>query len=504
METHRNSTTDQKRATSSILILIFGFVFGIFVASLISVPLAWGLFAVVLGAAIIGVEKILKNNLEKEVLFLALALVAFGLGSLRYSIKDSHTLVEPVLDGVVVSEPENRENATRFVMRSYNGEKVLVSTGLYSQVLYGDRVSVKGKLERPGIIEDKETGRSFDYGKYLSKDDIYYTLSFAKVEIVSSGNGNLVKQFLFKIKRSFVSKIREILAEPYASLLSGLIVSGRDALPKAIIDEFRRAGLVHIVVLSGYNITVIAEFMRKVFENLLQWSRVGARPRVAAWASIISILLFVLMTGAEATVVRASIMVLVVIVAKMHGQVYSASRALIVAGVLMLMFNPKILVFDASFQLSFLATLALIYLVPIAERYLKFIPDRIGLRTVISTTIATQMAVFPLLIYSMGNFSLVSLPANILVLVFIPITMLLGFTAAVLAYIHTIVALPLSYVSYLLLAYILKVSSLLGNLEFSLIQIPPIPAWSLVILYAVLITFVWRSRSSLQSSPSLN
>ena len=472
---------DRETSTNSIFVFIFGFVSGVLVSSLVFVSPLLSIMMVLLGVAILIVERISKGKLEKEALFLSLALLSFGLGALRYSIKDFHEPLVPVSTGIVTSEPEQRENTTRFVFQADNGEKVLVNTDLYSPVQYGDRVQVEGKLEEPGIIEDENGGQPFDYGAYLSKDDIYYTLSFAEVEVLSSGHGNPVKRILFEIKRSFVRKTKEVLAEPYASLLSGLIVSGREAMPKDILEEFRRAGVIHIVVLSGYNITIIAEFIKTVF-------------RSSAF-SVVGIILFVIMTGAQATVVRAALMVLAVIFAKMFRRKFSAPRALLVAAFLMLIQNPKILVFDPSFQLSFLATSALIFVSPLLERYLKWCPEKWGLRSTLATTLATQTIVLPYLIYSMGNFSLVSLPANMLILLIIPATMLVGFIATLVAYISPIIALPFSYAAHLLLAWILGVSHYLGNLSFALFPIPLFPLWGVSVLYLLIIIFVWRSRN---------
>jgi len=200
--------------------------------------------------------------------------------------------------------------------------------------------------------------------------------------------------------------------------------------------------------------------------------------------------------------VRASIMVLTVIVAKMFGRNYSASRALLVAAFLMIIENPKVLVFDPSFQLSFLATLALIYIVPIVDKYLKIVPEKWGFRLVVATTLATQVTVLPLLIYSMGNFSLVSLPANILVLLIIPITMLMGFIATLIALLSPVLALPFSYIAYLLLSWILGVSSTLGNLSFASIEVPLVSIWLIVLVYLAIFIFVWRSRLPVQTGNS--
>ncbi len=492
--------TDQKTNTNNIFVLIFGFILGVLVSSFVSITWPISIFIIIVGLILLVAEKIFHKVINKEVLFLSLALLSFGLGALRYSIKDFHASLVPTSQGVVTSELEQKENSTRFVLKSDNGEKVLVSTDLYSSVGYGDLVRVEGKLQKPGIIDDENGGRPFDYGAYLSKDDIYYTMSFTKVEVLSSGHGNFLKDALLKLKHSFVGKMREILAEPESSLLAGLIVAGKAAIPKDILEEFRRAGVIHIVVLSGFNITIIAVFMRKMFENIFLWTRISTRPRVAAIAAIIGIVLFVLMTGAEATVVRAALMVLTVIAAKMFGRTYSAERALLVAAFLMVLHNPKILVFDPSFQLSFLATCALIYIVPIIEKYLKIVTEKWGFRTIIATTIATQITVLPLLVYSMGNVSLVSLPANILILLMIPATMLIGFISTLVGYISVIVALPLSYITHLLLAWILGVSHYLGSFSFASISTPLVPWWLITLVYLAIVIFVWRSRNSLPHS----
>lgn len=280
--------------------------------------------------------------------------------------------------------------------------------------------------------------------------------------------------------------MKEILPEPESSLLAGLIVAGKDALPKNILEEFRRSGLVHIVVLSGYNITIIAEFIRKTFSFLAF--------RVAISASFISVLLFILMTGGSSTVVRAGIMALIAIAGKAFGHSnYSAYRALLMAGFLMILLNPKLLVFDPSFQLSFLATLALIFLVPIVEKFLRKIPEKGGLRSVVATTLATQAAVLPFLIYSMGDVSAVSLLSNILVLVFIPVTMLVGFLATTISYLSTSLAMPLSYMAHLLLSYTLRIAEFLGNLEWASIEIDRFPLSLVLLIYAALILWLLRS-----------
>jgi competence protein ComEC len=252
--------------------------------------------------------------------------------------------------------------------------------------------------------------------------------------------------------------------------------------------------VVHIVVLSGYNITVVAEF----FLALLAFLPLRRRAIVSG----IAIFLFVIMTGATATVVRAGIMAPVVLLGKVIHRTYSAPRTLLSAGVLMLVENPKLLVFDPSFQLTFLAMLALIYMEPVVSSKMSFISEKFGLKTLLATTIATQVTVLPFLLYSVGNVSVVSLLSNILILVFVPFTMLVGFIATLLAFLSPILALPFTFVSHILLAWILGVAHVLGSLTFASIKISHFTWWLTLVSYALLIFIVWRSRSSLRTSAS--
>ncbi len=478
-----------------VLIFIWSFLVAVVVSSFISVSYVFSLFFFILSLLILGGEKLYKGKLEFEIILVSIFLSGFALGIWRYEFKDNHESIEPTFTGIIVSEPEQKENTTRFVFRSENGEKVQVSSGLYTQIAYGDEVKLEGKLKQPEIIDDG-SGRPFDYAAYLSKDDIYYVMDFAKVTTLSSGNGNRVKAFLYRTKNNFVEKIREILPEPESSLLAGLIVAGKASMPKNILEEFRRAGVIHIVVLSGYNITIVAEFIRRFFQKILLTKRINVLvdpnhlPKLAASLSLLGILLFVLMTGAEATVVRAALMVLVVILAKLLGRDYSASRALLVAGFLMILENPKILLFDPSFQLSFLATCGLIYISPIMDKFLEKLRMGEGeLRSTLATTIATQITVLPLLIYSVGDVSIVSLPANLLILLLIPYTMGIGFLATLIAYVSPVIALPLSYIAHLMLAWIIWVSHFLGNLSFATINIP-LPAWLVIIVYFLIVLLI--------------
>lgn len=485
----------------SILVFIFGFTFGILVSSLVPTSPLLAAFFFIISAGILSAEKIVHRKISKNIWLLSLAILSFSFGVMRFDIKDFHeagVLERQVgqkinVTGIVVSEPEKRETDTRFVLKT-DDEKVLVSTDMYSPILYGDEASVSGKLKKPDVITD-DLGRQFDYSKYLAKDDIYYTMSFAKADLIARGKGNPIRSFLIKIKTAFDKRTKAILSEPESSLLSGLLIAGKQALPKTVLEDFRRAGVVHIVVLSGFNITVVAEFFFLIFGTIFLFFR-SRKTYLPGVASVLGIILFVAMAGASASIVRAAIMALVAVGGKLTHRQYHAGRALVFAAFLMFMQNPKVLIFDPSFQLSFMATLGMIYLTPLVERYLQKVPVKFGLREMISVTLATQFAVLPFIIYSMGNISLVSLLANILILPIVPFTMLVGFISTLVAFVAPVVAIPFTIVSHVLLSWMLSVAHFLGNLKFSYVQIPDFSVWLMLLSYAAIIVLFLRLRNS--------
>ncbi|MEK7194316.1 MAG: ComEC/Rec2 family competence protein [Patescibacteria group bacterium] len=475
---HSEHIQQVSRSNTFILTALWGFVFGILVASFIFIPPLVCLLIIGVGFA--------TYYAERHTIIL-IVLCFFALGAFGYNIKDFHELVPAGTNGVVVSEPERRDFDTRFVVKTDTGEKVLVSTDVFNDTKYGDEVSFIGKAEAP---------KPESYAKYLSKSDIYYVVNHAKVQVISSGGGDVIIRNLLKIKSGFVERMKGVLPEPESSLLAGLVVSGKQALSKDILDEFRRAGVVHIVVLSGYNITIIAEFLFLIFGFL------GSR--VAVGASIAGVLLFTLMSGGSATVVRGAIMVLLLLLGRILYRPGSAPRILLFTAVLMLIHNPKILVFDPSFQLSFLALLGIIYGAPILETWLSKIPSKYMLRSIITTTLATQAFVFPYLLYNMGNFSLVFLLANLLILPILPIVMLIGFMATLLTFATSVLAWPLAFVSHLLLKWILFVAHFLGNLSFASIQIEDFPLWLTIILYCGVGFILWKQKGLIHKLTNSN
>lgn len=431
---------------------------------------------------------------ETKILFLSIIIAAFGAGAARLHFDDSNLNLkstdsfmgkEVFIKGIVSDESDKRESGVRLTvsMEEISGgdavlkdnlPKVIISTNFYPEWRYGDYIEITGVLKKPENFTT-ESGRQFNYVSYLAKDGIYYEVARPRLKLVERGRGNFVKEALFSVKKIFLEKVSGVVPEPEVSLLGGLLLGAKESLGKEILDDFRKVGLIHIVVLSGYNITIVAETIMRVFSFLPR-----TLPIIFGGGSII---LFAIMTGGSATVVRASIMSLIVIFGKATGRMHDAALTLFIAAFLMLLHNPKILAFDPSFQLSFLATLGLVYLSPVLEKYFHFVTRKWQIRELFLSTVSTQIFVMPLILYNSGNFSAVALPANLMVLAFVPITMLLGFLAGTFGFMSGAISLFFGVLASGFLYYDLKVVEFFSAMPFASFNISNFPLWLTVLMY---------------------
>ena len=466
--------------------ICFGFVFGVFVRSFISVDFYF--IALIAGLATTVMIFSLLSKI-KWIMVGSIFVILFCLGIFRFEMRDfilgeaSDDLVgvEHEGTGIIVDDPDIRENSQKLVVEediSGMVTKYLISTNLNEYYNYGDKVSFSGKIMKPeNFITDQ--GKEFDYVNYLRKDGILYVINYADVDVISNGHGNKIKSILFSIKAKFLEQINFNIRSPENLLMGGLILGEKSAFSEELRQDFVDIGTIHIIALSGYNITIVAEWFMKLFSFLPQGLGIGM--------GIIAILLFVLMTGGSSTAVRAGIMATLVLIARATGRNYDVARALILAGVFMILINPFVLIHDVSFQLSFIATVAVIFYTPKIEKYFHWVPETFKLRDIISVSAAAYVFVLPFILYKMGNLSLVALPANILVLPLIPFTMLFGFLTSFLGIIWSVLAVPLGFVSYLLLHYELAVIGFLADFPFASFTLPNFPLVLTILIYAYFI-----------------
>ena len=467
--------------------IAIGFAIGVFTASLMPFSLPEIVLLPLFGFGF-GLAWLWERRRAKVVLLSAISLFlfSFSFGYWRFTTHNK-AMVIPYFDnqlnqtvtltGVVSREPDKRQFSQRLYLKTATGT-VLVLTDRYQPITYGDYLSVTGKLSQPtGFTTD--LGREFNYPGYLKARGVNYMISFATVTVVEGGGGNPILVALFTFKQKFMKAVETVLPEPQAGLGEGLLLGVSQALGADLNTAFRKSGIIHIVVLSGYNVMIVAE---AVIILLTFWFR----PRVRLVISLVMIGGFAVLVGLGSTVVRASLMAALVLIARATGRHYAIVRSLALAALIMLIFNPHLLVFDPGFQLSFLATLSLIMLAPMIEKYLWFIPTSGQIREFVTATVATQIFVLPLLLYSIGEFSLVSVLVNVMVLPLVPPAMFLTFLTGLISLLSPILALSFGLIAHLILSYIIFIAETFSALPLASLQVVAFPFWLVPIIYSLI------------------
>ncbi len=479
--------------------VVFGFILAVFCASFVKMSFLPAIILLLVGILCLGVGYLKKSYETNHLVLVAFFCLGASLGIFRFIQFENYDHSLLVYEGKMVSvvgkvveEPDERESNTHLLVSvskindtARTGE-ILVIAERYPKFSYGDVVEIDGILKKPQAFLTN-TGKVFDYEAYLKSKNIDVFINYPKISLALPARRSLVGG-LIKVKNIFTNSLIKSVKEPNASYLAGLIVGARHSLSSEWNDYFRKVGLAHVVVLSGYNLTIIADTLYKV----LSFLSIG---RFFVYGTgIISIILFAIMAGPSATVVRATLMALIVVIAKATGRVYGVKRALLATALVMLLFNPKSLVFDLSFELSFLATIALIYVSPILEARIPFGARGSLFKGILVSTLSTQIVVLPLILFKSGILSLIAPISNLLILPLIPTTMFFGAVTGVVGAISPILDYPFAFASYLLSGFELWFVKFFAELPMTSIEVKVFPVWLLVLSYTFLIWLYFKFR----------
>ena len=421
-------------------------------------------------------------------------MVVVLLGALRYHID---TALSPlphlvalevfgqrgVITGRIVQEPERSEERVRFVIEL---EQVVADSAIYhlgGQVLvtvkdaylpadYGDRVSLRGKLQRPRAMRNPGT---FDYRAFLAQQDIYGTLFVGKPEQVVSverlPGHYLCEGMVLPLRRAVRQSIERNLSGAPAGLLLGVLLGEKQRIPEEVRDAFRSTGLAHALVVSGLHVGLVGGFFFFGFRLL----RLADRPSSAA--TIVALVLYALATGAQVPVVRAVQMGTVLLLGRVlrrQGDIYNTLGLAALAILVIWPESP----WSLSFQLSFGATWAIVALHgPLASLFppaYQRADSRVG-RWIVSplcASLAAQLGTGPLIAYSFQQLALGAVVANIVVVPLLALAVGLGLLAALTGWILPWVATAFNAANYLVLVGLIELVSWWASLPFASVAVP--------------------------------
>lgn len=270
-----------------------------------------------------------------------------------------------------------------------------IRTSSFPRYTFGDRLKVRGVIEKDGRV------------------------NFPKVTRIEENAGNPILAAIAKLRVFLVGKINSIIGEPYASLVAGMLL-GVDQMPVGFKKLLQDTGTIHVVVVSGQNVTMVAGLVMSLAGLI--------RRRLAIIITLGVIVFYTILAGGEPPVVRAAIMGGLAYTAQGLGRAQWSLLALFLAALMMLFFNP-LLIFSLSFQLSFVATLGIIVLVPKISRFLTIFPHFAKEATAVS--VSAYLLTLPIIAFAFSRISLVGIFANVAVYFLVAPIMILGFLTLV-------------------------------------------------------------------------
>lgn len=332
-----------------------------------------------------------------------------------------------------------------------------------NSVFRGDVLSVQGKL-------------------YASRGSKQSGVSFAQLELVGH---NL--SFADKIRLRFAAGMRNSLPEPVASFGLGLLMGQRTSLPESVLNDLSIVGLTHIIAVSGYNLTIIMDVIRRRFSGLSKYQ--------IAVTSVVLMSLFVLMTGFSASIVRASLVSVIGLMTWYHGRTIKPWVLLALAAALTAGWYPLYLWSDIGWWLSFLAFFGVLVLAPLIMQLYERSGHRINvINSVVIESVCAQVMTIPIIMMIFQRISLIGIVSNVLVVPLVPLAMLLTLISGLAGVLLPIISGLIGWPAKILLSYMLDLAHLLAmvpnaQVERSLSLVGALVCYLVLLVFCILL---WR------------
>ncbi|MDP3147664.1 MAG: DNA internalization-related competence protein ComEC/Rec2 [Ignavibacteria bacterium] len=359
---------------------------------------------------------------------------------------------------------------------------------LYNKLNPGNVVSVLGTYNKG---KGTRNPGEFDYRAYLLRQGVTGFLSVKNPQdiVVINSTVSSFPSWVFSIRKSIANKIDELQQPQSVGLLKGLVLGDKSEIDNETKMEFINSGVAHVLAVSGQQVGFIAIIF------IILFGRVNIYLRTAL--TIISLIFFLLITGLQAAVLRATIMAFVVFAASLTGREINAWNTIAIAALIILL-NDVNQLFDPGFQLSFVAVMATIGLYPYFSVWLKelnlknkFVKE---LLIMFFMSLAAQIGVLPFTNFYFGKISIVSLIANLFVIPAISVilanAMLMLFVSLISIQVAAIFALAGDGITALLY-YLIKISA---TQDFSFIRVPNFSLQDAVIFYCFLFFLILTLR----------
>ncbi len=443
--------------------------------------------------SVLGIIGILKNYVSIKLVLFWIFVFYLGYINCILRIKTSDELVQLApqncsIEGQIVSIPNsNFSDRIKFFFQTNKGKTLVTiydANENFSNLKIGNYYKITGKLRIPFEAVNPS---QFDYGNYLKNFGAFTTFYADNSETILLNRPLTLKwkffQKLNNIRYRIIDTHRKYLKSPNIEILGG-IVFGDDAVapPDYIKSIFINSGLLHILAASGMNVAFIYGFWFFILNKLFR-----APVKISITSGMIVIILYSMMTGLGASVIRATIMILFVLVGKLIDRDAHSIALLSLVAMLMLIYNPAY-INDVGFQLSFIVTFGLL----VSSDFFKHKGNKIigFFKDSFLIPLIAQFWVAPLQIFYFNTFSLYSVFANAITAMFLPLISFGGFISSIIAIITPISDVTCQIFDFVLnpfLNILVFVSEYFAKLPHSLIETTHPNIFQMVLYYVIIL-----------------
>ena len=399
-----------------------------------------------------------------------------------------------VLEAIIVQDRIDKDYKDTYKISTIiNGKKVYfyldVNKNKNKSFDYGDKIYIEGTYEIP---ETQRNYKGFDYNKYLKQKNILGIIKAENLILKSKEHGNPLLLFSNKISNKIEKKLKELLSYEVYPIVISLSVGNMDFIEEDIQEQFRNAGLLHVLAVSGTHMTYLILGTGMMFKNLFG-------KRKTYYLSIFIILFYILITGFSVSIIRSAIMGIVMLISKIVYRKNDIWTSMGLSLLIILFYNPY-LILDLGMQLSYGGTIGIVLF---QRDILKFLEEKMlnmqknkffinklikPIIEIISITISAQIIIIPIIIYSLNTLNIYFLISNIFVGVIIEPLTILCFILLISIFINNSLSTFIAYFVNMGIK-ILNFCAKIGDLPYSKIYFPT-PNLSIVILSFAISFFV--------------
>lgn len=396
--------------------------------------------------------------------------------------KDDKSIISAT--AVVIKGPSEGEYNYKYTVKArtgkYKNKKFIVYINKKNKKLleYGDLIEIKGEYSAPEVARNY---KGFDYSQYLKTLNIYGTIKVEESKIINKNQLSPILISINNIKEKMIDNANRNMPKRTANLLLGILIGERDNIQEDIIESFRTANLSHILAVSGAHTSYIILGITYLI------SKSKTPKRIGYIITIINLLIFIIITGASYSVVRACIMAIVVIGAKICYRKENFFTSICISLIIILIQNP-FAINDIGLKLSFMGTAGIVIFNKSITNFFIKLKIKQKIAEALSVTFSAQLMIMPIIILNFNTISLTFFISNILASPLLGIIIIFGFISIFISSILNPISKVLFLILHIFLELLILVSKVTEKIPGSSILVKT-PNILFAIVYYILILF---------------